>query len=29
MKISVSENAKHQLMESQNKNYRIIVKGYG
>jgi len=29
MNISISENAKRQLMESESKNYRIIVKGYG
>lgn len=29
MKISVSENAKKQLLEDNNKNYRIVIKGYG
>lgn len=29
MKISISENAKKQLLEDNNKNYRIIIKGYG
>lgn len=29
MNISISENAKKQLKESDSKNYRIVIKGYG
>jgi len=29
MKISISESAKKQFMEDNNKNYRIFIKGYG